>query len=240
MDVYGAFQLCALGVLIAPVTVKNSTTYFLSQGRDIIFLWTGLLLAGLLSLTVEFYRLEPRMCPPDDPATIEWSQTGKFTYNSNCSMSCGDNGPFSPLRQGASDNIYVIPAPHELSFSTATLLAAACCIPAILSLVSMWIKILESNWKNLSRREQTVGDVKPEEQTTEDTDGGVSSRLRRWLMLIEIPIVSAAVLAILVKGEMNFFSASLQYETEQMSSVGRFSPGPLDQLLFTDAVLPPI
>lgn len=228
MDVYGAFQLCAIGVLTAPVTVRLSKTYFNNPGRDIIFLWTGLLLAGLLSLTVEFFRLEPTICPPDNPATLEWSQTGKFPYGSMCDMTCGNGSPSSPMRKDASDNIYVIPAPQELTFNTATLLAAACCIPAILSLVSTWIKILEHNWETLARREQTADDgEKPEDQIIEGTNGatpkhmtGIAERIRRWLTLIEIPVFSAAVMAILVKGEMNFFSAPVKYMTEPMSSVG--------------------
>jgi len=46
MDVYGAFQLCAIGILAAPVTVRLSTTYFYDPGRNTIFIWTGLVLAG--------------------------------------------------------------------------------------------------------------------------------------------------------------------------------------------------
>lgn len=46
MDLYGAFQLCSLGILAAPVIARLSRTYFLDPGRNIIFLWTGLILAG--------------------------------------------------------------------------------------------------------------------------------------------------------------------------------------------------
>lgn len=46
MDVFGAFQLCSIGVLTAPVTALLSRTYFNDPGRNIIFLWTGLVLAG--------------------------------------------------------------------------------------------------------------------------------------------------------------------------------------------------
>jgi hypothetical protein len=46
MDIYGSFQLCAIGILAAPVTVTLSRTYFNSPGRNTIFLWTGLILAG--------------------------------------------------------------------------------------------------------------------------------------------------------------------------------------------------
>ena len=48
MDVYGAFQLCSIGILAAPVTVKLSRTYFYDPGRNTIFAWTALILAGEL------------------------------------------------------------------------------------------------------------------------------------------------------------------------------------------------
>lgn len=46
MDMYGAFQLCAIGILAAPVTVRLSQTYFDRPGRNAIFLWTGIIVAG--------------------------------------------------------------------------------------------------------------------------------------------------------------------------------------------------
>ena len=46
MDIYGAFQFCAVGVVIAPVTVRMSKTYFYDPARNAIFLWLGLVLAG--------------------------------------------------------------------------------------------------------------------------------------------------------------------------------------------------
>jgi hypothetical protein len=51
MDVYGAFQLCSIGILAAPVTVKVSRTYFYDPGRNTIFAWTALILAGEHTLT---------------------------------------------------------------------------------------------------------------------------------------------------------------------------------------------
>lgn len=48
LDIYGAFQLCAIGILAAPVTVRLSKTYFYDPGRNTIFLWAGLILAGEL------------------------------------------------------------------------------------------------------------------------------------------------------------------------------------------------
>lgn len=46
MDVFGSFQLCAIGLLAAPVTVRLSNTYFNDPGRNTIFVWSALILAG--------------------------------------------------------------------------------------------------------------------------------------------------------------------------------------------------
>ncbi|KAJ5144010.1 uncharacterized protein N7515_002797 [Penicillium bovifimosum] len=227
MDVYGAFQLCAIGILTAPATVRISRTYFYNPGRDIIFLWTVLLLVGLISLIVEFMRLEPIVCPADDPASISWAATGNFTYGSNCSIACTpEDGPRSPLRLDAADNIFVIPVPTELSFNAATLIAAACCIPGILSLISMWIKILDNNGKKTSN-----GIALEPNQPIEGTNGatiekmtGISEKIKRWLTVIGIPIFAAAVLAILIKGEMNFWSDQVRYQTEPIQSIGQWAP----------------
>lgn len=48
MDIYGAFQLCSIGILAAPVTVMMSRTFFNDPGRNIMFLWTLLVLVGEL------------------------------------------------------------------------------------------------------------------------------------------------------------------------------------------------
>jgi hypothetical protein len=56
--------------------------------------------------------------------------------------------PFSPSRNEAASNIYVVPESYSLSIGAATGLAAACCIPAVLWLVSTWNIILGNNWKS--------------------------------------------------------------------------------------------
>jgi hypothetical protein len=226
MDVYGAFQLCAIGILTAPATVRLSTTYFNNPGRDLIFLWTVLLLAGLLSLVVEFMRLKSVVCPMNDQGGLEWAATTMFPYGSSCGMTCTPKeGPSSRLRQGSADNIYVVPTPFKMTFNTATLLAAGCCVPAILQLVSMWIKIMDANWDKFSRGEKE----KPDE-TIKGTNGAtlsqmtsITEKIRSWLDLIEIPVFAAAVLFILVKGEMNFWSRPVYYQTEQIASIGTSS-----------------
>jgi hypothetical protein len=100
------------------------------------------------------------------------------------------------------------------------LLSAACCIPAILSLVSMWNKILENNWK---RRRGTSAEDRKHDEPIEGTNGatagrmaGINKMVRYSLGFVEIPVFSAAILAILIIGEMNFFSPQVLYVAIQL------------------------
>ncbi|XXH02797.1 hypothetical protein Hte_009184 [Hypoxylon texense] len=225
MDVYGAFQFCSIGILAAPLTVRMSRTYFYDPGRNIIFLWTGVVLAGLLSLTVEFFRINSTGCNydrssfPSDPHPEDFDHLYDI-----CGITCSiEEGPSSPLRLGSANEIALIPTPGRLAFNAATLVAAACCIPAVLSLVSMWNKILEINWKSRFGRAD-------EDQLIEGTNGAtvermsrVNTMIRLFLSTLEIPLFGGAVLAILIVGEMNLFSPEVQYQTEPMTSIGQVS-----------------
>ncbi|KXJ91902.1 hypothetical protein Micbo1qcDRAFT_194893 [Microdochium bolleyi] len=239
LDIYGAFQLCSIGILAVPVTTRLSRTYFYDPGRNIIFLWTGLVLAGLLSLTVEFFRSHPIPCTLD---------SNGFPYGETpCGLDyCqeGGSGPKSPMRMGATSEIYVIPAPTALTFNAATLLAAACCIPAILYLISTWIKILELNWKSRFG----TGDLQEKiEGTNGATVGGmlrINAVVQSFLSVLEILLFGAAVVAILVIGEINFFGEPMMWETENVQSIGQWAPlvgtamavlGSLYTLLLADA-----
>lgn len=171
---------------------------------------------------VEFYRSTPIDCNGSSAS----SNVGQFLGNQNpmCGFNCSvGNGPTSPLRGGSTNNIYIIPAPDKLTFNTATLFAAACCIPAILSLISMCFKILEINWKSRFGRDEYDENA---DGSSEELDGantvekGVENMIRLWLRALEIPVYAAAILAILILGEMNFFSAQVRFQTEPISSIG--------------------
>ncbi|KAF3055128.1 hypothetical protein GL218_07528 [Daldinia childiae] len=226
MDIYGAFQFCSIGILAAPLSVRISRTYFENPGRNIIFLWTGIVLSGLLSLTVEFFRITTSPCTHDESGhPIPIHDHKDFPYeNAFCNLTCSiEKGPWSPLRQGATNEIYVIPAPSRLAFNAVTLLAAACCIPAVLSLVSMWNKILEINWK--SRFGPAKGDqlIEGTNGATVETMSKVNHVVRLFLSTLEVPLFSAAVIAIIIFGELNFFSPEVSYQTEPMGSIGQVS-----------------
>lgn len=52
---------------------------------------------------------------------------------------------------------------------------------------------------------------------------GVNSLIRRFLSVVEVPVFGAAVLAILIIGEMNFFTKQVRYQTEPIASIGKFA-----------------
>lgn len=149
LDIYGAFQLCAVGVLVAPVSAALSRTYFTNPGRNAIVGWALLVVTGLVSLAVEFYRVsgEPTDCYYDDDGQ-PLDPNRDFPYeNASCGLTCDtDLGPFSSIRGGSADNIYVIPIPYALTFNACIMLTAACCIPAILLIAWMMVTSSHTNW----------------------------------------------------------------------------------------------
>ncbi|KAF1914295.1 hypothetical protein BDU57DRAFT_557965 [Ampelomyces quisqualis] len=224
MDIFGAFQFCSIAILAAPLTVRLSRTYFYDPGRNVIFLWTILILAGLVALCVEFYRVEPTPCRYDNAGRTLLGVKDFFNTNATCNLTCTEEaGPFSPLRGGAASEVFVIPVPQRLTFNAAMLLAAGFCIPAILSLIFTWDKILEINWK---RRRQAENSHEPVEgaNVTVGELKGINNVVRMFLSVVEIPVFSGAVIAILGIGEANFWSHQVSYQTEPMASVGQWAP----------------
>jgi len=143
MDIFGAFQFCSIAILAAPLTVRLSRTYFYDPGRNIIFLWTILILSGLIALCVEFYRATAVECKAkiDDDGRPITNAASEFPYGkTNCGLRCSDkDGPFSPLRGGAASEIFVIPVPKRLTFNAGMLLAAGFCIPV--SIICTWLLV---------------------------------------------------------------------------------------------------
>ena len=215
-----AFQFCAIGILAAPLTVRLSRTYFQSPGRNIIFLWTILILMGLLALCVEFYRVTPTACSSDDDGN-PFLGAANFPYeHARCNLKCSESeGPRSPMRGGSAADVYVIPVPRILTFNAAMLLSAGFCIPAILSLIFTWDKILEINWKRRRHGEHLNARIEGANMTVGELKG-INNVVRKFLSVIEIPLFGGVIITIIGVGEANFFSSQVSHMTEPMASIG--------------------
>lgn len=117
----------------------------------------------------------------------------------------------------------MIPAPEKLTFDTATLLAAACCIPAILGLISMWNQVLKTNWKkSFADRHQEEGaePIPGTNGATTELMKDVNKKIGDILSKVEIAVFAGAVLTILIIGERNFFSRQVRYQQEPIAAIG--------------------
>ncbi|OHE92381.1 hypothetical protein CORC01_12308 [Colletotrichum orchidophilum] len=219
MDIYGALQFCSIGILAVPLTVKKSETYFHEKGRNTVFVWTSLLLAGLVSLAVEFYRSNSIPCYQDDNGRPISPNPREFPYGDSplCGLTCSQTaGPFSRLRQKAASEIFVVPRPNELRFGNAMFLAVACCVPAIISLISMRNKIVITDWI----KKQNGPQKEKEKEIEESKD--LHRTFSGFLNLIEVFVFGGAALAILILGEINLWSPQMDYHTEPFGSVGQW------------------
>ena len=172
-------------------------------------------------MCVEFYRVTPTACPYDDSGHPISLNAARFPYsNATCNLTCNeDQGPFSILRGGANNNVYVIPVPKVLTFDASMLLAAGFCIPAILSLFFTLDKILDVNWKRRRPTERLNDQIEGVNMTVGELKG-INEVVRKFLGVIEIPLFGGVIIAIIGIGEANFFSPQVLYQTEPMASIG--------------------
>ena len=173
-------------------------------------------------MTVEFFRLKTSDCTHDDSGNPISPNAGDFPYGTSCNITCSvEEGPFSPLRGGSANNIYVIPVPDRLTFGMASLLAAACCIPAIIWLVSMVKKILVINWKICVSSRDPSDYIEGTNGATDEKMEKINGLINLFLRAVEVPVLSAIAFAILIIGERNFSSVPVRYQIEPMTTIGR-------------------
>lgn len=93
-------------------------------------------------------------------------------------------------------------------------------------MASMTDKVFESKWK--SRLRLGFGaDDSPVDETISGTNGatkksmkGVNNGIRFFLSVVAIPVFGGAGLAIIIVGEINFFSGPVSYQVEPLASIG--------------------
>ncbi|KAL6803069.1 hypothetical protein GGI42DRAFT_353235 [Trichoderma sp. SZMC 28013] len=223
MDVYGAFQMCAIGTLVVPLMIKLSRSHEYSTyiGRRIMFMWAGLVLTGLVCLAVEFFRAQTFPCRENGQGSAISSNPTSFPYgeNATCELVCSEyDGPFSPIRIGSSNNIYVVPAPRMLTFGAATLVAAGCCIHTII-----WMVVMTERFNT---RAKSYENNKPISGTNGATKGNMNDMnlmIHFFLSAATVPVSGCAAVAIIIVGEINFFSNPVNYQAEPLAAIGQWS-----------------
>ena len=176
-----------------------------------------------MSLTVEFYRSNSHPCPHDDSGKpVCTVQEFYDSGDPHCGLTCRPDNPISPIRRGSGNNIYVSPAPTVLDFQTAMILSAACCIPGLLLLVSLWLKIIEESWKK-KWRQQTAEDDK----VIGDEKKGANEFVKFIRKFFEVPVFAGATTVILIFGERNFFSKPVLKHTEPVGNIGELFYSPI-------------
>ncbi|KAL7913962.1 hypothetical protein GGI35DRAFT_490333 [Trichoderma velutinum] len=223
MDIYGAFQMCAIGTLVVPLIIKLSRSHEYSTyiGRRIMFMWAGLVLTGLVCLAIELFRAQTFPCHEDGQGNSISSNPKKFPYgeNTTCDLVCSENdGPFSPIRIGSSNNIYVVPAPKTLTFGAATLVAAGCCIHTVI-----WMAVMTVRFNPRVDSYETNKPISGTNGATKGTLNDVNLMIHIFLSAAAVPVSGCAAVAIVIVGEINFFSSSVNYQAEPLASIGQWS-----------------
>lgn len=127
-----------------------------------------------------------------------------------------------------------------LTFSVGILIAAGCCLHTILCLGLMWTKILEKNWRrfwgrrtlglNQGREDDVHIPIPGTNNVTQAIMQSINSRIGGFLSAVATLVFGGGGIALLIVGEINFFSKPLQYQTDPMASVGAY------MLLFTSTL----
>ncbi|EHK27109.1 uncharacterized protein TRIVIDRAFT_6301, partial [Trichoderma virens Gv29-8] len=218
MDIYGAFQMCSLGTLVVPLMIKLTKSHEFSThtGRRIMFIWAGLVLAGLICLDIEFFRAQTFPCLEDGQGNPMSSNPKRFPYGTNvtCKLTCSEtDGPFSPIRIGSANNIYKIPAPNTLTFGAATLVAAGCCIHTII-----WMVVMTERFNTRTNSCETNEPISGT-QATKGSMNDVNLMVHLFLSVAAIPVSGCAAVAIIIVSEINFFSGPVNYQSEALANI---------------------
>lgn len=200
--------------------------------------------SGLLSLAVGFARVDRFPCLNEDSSN--YTQPFTSGADAHCHQHC--HGRTTGIRLDPQNpSQYVLDMHRGITINTALGLSVGLCIPAILSLVTIWFKLMReklaasveaigkffSSWNDgassvgednmqaassdqIQRREHDMS----EDQMRGDQEKKMDAVIRIGLGLVERVVFTSLIIAIVVLGERNFWSAEMRAGVEPMSSVG--------------------
>lgn len=190
---------------------------------------------GLLSLAVGFGRVKKLPCL-DSGYNVTYNEFEGG--NQDCDSRCA--GKKTGIRQDPQNpSQYVLDMHHGITTNTGLGLSVACCIPTILSMASIWLKLVREKLAHLTTllppwsdegsnmlaastdeiQREEIKIVTPDQKRRHE-EKKMDSAIRIGLGLVERIVFSAAILGIVVLGERNFWSQEMRVGVEPMSSVG--------------------
>lgn len=230
----------ALGTLATGITIRYSNTYFNAPGRNLVFLWTILNLAGgsytelaahalisqlgLLGLAVSFWRARAHDCLDDDghPFTIAEFMNIVDSFNQTqppdfCHWPSHPLTRSSPIRPRVVNVVQFVLRPHRgMTISTAILISLGCCVPAVISVAAMWQKVMYANAVKLG----WMSEEEVERKARGIDSESMAAYLARFLGMVERLVFTGLFLAVVVLGEVNLFSHEMLSGVEPMAAVG--------------------
>ena len=185
--------------------------------------------AGLVSLSVAFFRAKTHTCVDKDGQPIHDDGGGAGQCQFNCALF-----PDTPIRAGSNSGMQLGFAPRTgVTLNTGFILSVAFSLLAILSIVTMWNQVILDNVTSILPRriftrrngegDKSLGVVRGLLAWTSHPPDHFSSELvRLGLYLIEVLVHSGAMLATIIISEVTFWSAEMRAGVEPMTSVGEF------------------
>lgn len=199
------------------------------------------MIPGLLSLAVGFDRANPVPCLDQYGHNSPFNGTISDNQESDiCHQGCF--GLKTGIRQDPQNpSQYVLNMHRGITINTGLGLSVGFCVPAVLSMASIWLKLVREklpglatylpNWNSDDSESQSNmaaastdeiwrnEHITPEERHEDKKRNDV---IRRGLGLVERVVFSAVIVAIVILGERNFWSVEMRAGVEPMSSVGVF------------------
>lgn len=201
------------------------------------------MILGLLSLAVGFDRANPVPCLDQYGNNSPFNDTISDNQDSDiCHQGCF--GLKTGIRQDPQNpSQYVLNMHRGITINTGLGLSVGCCVPAVLSMASIWLKLVREklaglatylpNWNSdnsVSQSNMAAAStdeirrnehITPEEKERHE-DKKRDDVIRQGLGLVERVVFSAVIVAIVILGERNFWSVEMRAGVEPMSSVGEF------------------
>jgi hypothetical protein len=177
---------------------------------------------GLFAIAVEFFRASPVYCTHDDDGRALSTNVKNFPYeHAACGLLCATGvEPVSAIRRGTAKEVFVIPVPNKLRFGAGIVISFGCCIYATIRLSPLWFNMFVRVRKWRMVVEDPPDNTGEFPRLTRKEVQGLDITVKRFLSVVEFPVSMSFCLALIILGELNFFTPQMTYQTEPFVTIG--------------------